>query len=225
MDKVIKNIYNDIETISKKINYGNDVKLVAVTKTVNVETIRKAYKLGLRDFGENRIQEAITKMQLLSDLKDINWHFIGHLQTNKVKKCKDFYMIQSISSMELLDLLANLSMEKRMNILIEVNSSREPSKSGVLPENIESFFDRLIKKNYHNIFSIRGLMTIGPLTDDRLKIRDAFKMTKKLYDNIQELFSIKFDTLSMGMSNDYDIAIEEGSTMIRIGSKIFGERK
>ncbi|MBP7030035.1 MAG: YggS family pyridoxal phosphate-dependent enzyme, partial [Spirochaetes bacterium] len=199
MDKVIKNIYNDIETISKKINYGNDVKLVAVTKTVNVETIRKAYKLGLRDFGENRIQEAIPKMQLLSDLKDINWHFIGHLQTNKVKKCKDFYMIQSISSMELLDLLANLSMEKRMNILIEVNSSREPSKSGVLPENIESFFDRLIKKNYHNIFSVRGLMTIGPLTDDRLKIRDAFKMTKKLYDNIQELFSIKFDTLSMGM--------------------------
>nr|HPO60012.1 alanine racemase [Exilispira sp.] len=98
-------------------------------------------------------------------------------------------------------------------------------KSGVLPENIESFFDRLIKKNYHNIFSVRGLMTIGPLTDDRLKIRDAFKMTKKLYDNIQELFSIKFDTLSMGMSNDYDIAIEEGSTMIRIGSKIFGERK
>lgn len=225
MDKVIKNIYNDIETISKKINYGNDVKLVAVTKTVNVETIRKAYKLGLRDFGENRVQEAIPKMQLLSDLKDINWHFIGHLQTNKVKKCKDFYMIQSISSMELLDLLANLSMEKRMNILIEVNSSREPSKSGVLPENIESFFDRLIKKNYHNIFSVRGLMTIGPLTDDRLKIRDAFKMTKKLYDNIQELFSIKFDTLSMGMSNDYDIAIEEGSTMIRIGSKIFGERK
>lgn len=225
MDKVIKNIYNDIETISKKNNYGNDVKLVAVTKTVDVETIHKAYELGLRDFGENRIQEAIPKMQLLSDLKDINWHFIGHLQTNKVKKCKDFYMIQSISSMELLDLLANLSMEKRMNILIEVNSSREPSKSGVLPENIESFFDRLIKKNYHNIFSIRGLMTIGPLTDDRLKIRDAFKMTKKLYDNIQELFSIKFDTLSMGMSNDYDIAIEEGSTMIRIGSKIFGERK
>ena len=225
MDKVIKNIYNDIETISKKNNYGNDVKLVAVTKTVNVETIRKAYELGLRDFGENRIQEAIPKMQSLSDLKDINWHFIGHLQTNKVKKCKDFYMIQSISSMELLDLLANLSMEKRMNILIEVNSSREPSKSGVLPENIESFFDRLIKKNYHNIFSVRGLMTIGPLTDDRLKIRDAFKMTKKLYDNIQELFSIKFDTLSMGMSNDYDIAIEEGSTMIRIGSKIFGERK
>ena len=225
MDKVIKNIYNDIETISKKINYGNDVKLVAVTKTVNVETIRKAYELGLRDFGENRIQEAIPKMQLLSDLKDINWHFIGHLQTNKVKKCKDFYMIQSISSMELLDLLANLSMEKRMNILIEVNSSREPSKSGVLPENIESFFDRLIKKNYHNIFSVRGLMTIGPLTDDRLKIRETFKMTKKLYDNIQELFSIKFDTLSMGMSNDYDIAIEEGSTMIRIGSKIFGERK
>ncbi|HPB48548.1 MAG TPA: YggS family pyridoxal phosphate-dependent enzyme [Exilispira sp.] len=225
MDKVIKNIYNDIETISKKNNYGNDVKLVAVTKTVDVETIHKAYELGLRDFGENRIQEAITKMQLLSDLKDINWHFIGHLQTNKVKKCKDFYMIQSISSMELLDLLANLSMEKRMNILIEVNSSREPSKSGVLPENIESFFDRLIKKNYHNIFSIRGLMTIGPLTDDRLRIRETFKMTKKLYDNIQELFSIKFDTLSMGMSNDYDIAIEEGSTMIRIGSKIFGERK
>ena len=225
MDKVIKNIYNDIETISKKINYGNDVKLVAVTKTVNVETIRKAYELGLRDFGENRIQEAIPKMQLLSDLKDINWHFIGHLQTNKVKKCKDFYMIQSISSMELLDLLANLSMEKRMNILIEVNSSREPSKSGVLPENMESFFERLIKKNYHNIFSVRGFMTIGPLTDDRLKIRDTFKMTKKLYDNIQEIFSIKFDTLSMGMSNDYDIAIEEGSTMIRIGSKIFGERK
>ncbi|HQQ19925.1 MAG TPA: YggS family pyridoxal phosphate-dependent enzyme [Exilispira sp.] len=225
MDKVIKNIYNDIETISKKNNYGNDVKLVAVTKTVDVETIHKAYELGLRDFGENRIQEAITKMQLLSDLKDINWHFIGHLQTNKVKKCKDFYMIQSISSMELLDLLANLSMEKRMNILIEVNSSREPSKSGVIPENIESFFDRLIKKNYHNIFSIRGLMTIGPLTDDRLRIRETFKMTKKLYDNIQELFSIKFDTLSMGMSNDYDIAIEEGSTMIRIGSKIFGERK
>lgn len=225
MDKAIKNIFSDIETISKKNNYGNDVKLVAVTKTVDVETIHKAYELGLRDFGESRIQEAIPKMQLLSDLKDINWHFIGHLQTNKVKKCKDFYMIQSISSMELLDLLAKLSMQKRMNILIEVNSSRETSKSGVLLENIESFFDTLIKKNYHNIFSIRGLMTIGPLTDDRLRIRESFKMTKKLYDNIQKLFSIKFDTLSMGMSNDYDIAIEEGSTMIRIGSKIFGERK
>jgi pyridoxal phosphate enzyme (YggS family) len=225
MDKAIKNIFSDIETISKKNNYGNDVKLVAVTKTVDVETIHRAYELGLRDFGESRIQEAIPKMQLLSDLKDINWHFIGHLQTNKVKKCKDFYMIQSISSIELLDLLAKLSMQKRMNILIEVNSSRETSKSGVLLENIESFFDTLIKKNYHNIFSIRGLMTIGPLTDDRLRIRESFKMTKKLYDNIQKLFSIKFDTLSMGMSNDYDIAIEEGSTMIRIGSKIFGERK
>lgn len=225
MDKAIKNIFSDIETISKINNYGNDVKLVAVTKTVDVETIHKAYEQGLRDFGESRIQEAIPKMQLLSDLKDINWHFIGHLQTNKVKKCKDFYMIQSISSMELLDLLAKLSMQKRMNILIEVNSSRETSKSGVLLENIESFFDTLIKKNYHNIFSIRGLMTIGPLTDDRLRIRESFKMTKKLYDNIQKLFSIKFDTLSMGMSNDYDIAIEEGSTMIRIGSKIFGERK
>ena len=225
MDKAIKNIFSDIETISKINNYGNDVKLVAVTKTVDVETIHKAYEQGLRDFGESRIQEAIPKMQLLSDLKDINWHFIGHLQTNKVKKCKDFYMIQSISSMELLDLLAKLSMQKRMNILIEVNSSRETSKSGVLLENIESFFDTLIKKNYHNIFSIRGLMTIGPLTDDRLRIRESFKMTKKLYDNIQKLFSIKFDTLSMGMSNDYDIAIEEGSTMIRIGSKVFGERK
>lgn len=204
-----------IEKIKSEI--GDKVTLVAVSKTKSNEKILEAYNLGIRDFGENYVQELTTKMDSLP--KDICWHMIGHLQTNKVKDLvkRNIGLIQSVDSLKLAKEINKEAIKnnKVVKILIEVNIANDPNKTGIGVDQL----DELIKeiKLLSNI-DLQGLMAIAPHTDNQEKIRESFKQMnnlKKKYD---------FKLLSMGMTNDYNIAIEEGANVIRIGTKIFGER-
>ena len=207
----LKEIINEF-----KSELGNTT-LVAVSKTKSNEDILKVYDLGIRDFGENYVQELVTKMDTLP--KDIKWHMIGHLQTNKVKELvkRNIYLIESVDSIKLMQTINKEATRnnKIVNILIEVNIANDENKTGC---NIDDL-DSLIKES-NNLPNIRllGLMAIAPHTDDISLIRDAFKKMKLLKDQYN------LDLLSMGMSHDYKIALEEGSNIVRIGSKIFGER-
>ena len=204
-----------IESIKKEI--GNAL-LVAVSKTKSNEEILKAYELGIRDFGENYVQELVDKMDSLP--KDIRWHMIGHLQTNKVKKIvkRNIYLIESVDSINLAKEINKEAIKnnKTINILIEVNIVNDSNKTGCNIDNLVSLIEEV--KNLSNI-KLLGLMAIGPNTDDDKLIEDAFKEMNLL----KKKYKIKF--LSMGMSNDYKIAIKEGSNIVRIGTKIFGKRE
>lgn len=204
-----------LEELRKEIN---DVTLVAVSKTKSNEKILEAYNLGIRDFGENYVQELTTKMDTLP--KDIKWHMIGHLQTNKVKDLvkRNIYLIQSVDSIKLAKEInkAAQKQEKKINILIEVKTSSEESKTGISPENLDDLIQEI--KELENI-NLLGLMTIGPNTEDEEEVRKAFKLLKEQKDKYN------LNILSMGMTNDYKIAISEGSNLIRIGTKIFGPRE
>lgn len=224
----LNNINNEIKEFSKK--YFNDkdkVNLIAVSKTFGVEYIEAAYNSGARDFGENKVQELIEKVDYFSEKhNDIRWHLIGHLQTNKVKKIiGKTSLIHSVDSLKLAEEINkhSLSMGIITNILVEVKISKEETKYGIPKEEIIEFVKTCAELN--NIY-IKGLMTIAENTADTDLIRNNFKEIKQLYDNIKELNmpNAKFEYLSMGMSNDYKIAIEEGSNMVRIGSGIFGKR-
>ncbi|MCR4422733.1 MAG: YggS family pyridoxal phosphate-dependent enzyme [Spirochaetales bacterium] len=225
MKERIEKLLEEIENLSTKGNFKEKITLVAVTKTFDVDTILEAYRCGLRIFGENKVQEAISKIDAMKDYKDIQWHLIGHLQSNKVKKCKVFSLIHSIDSIKLLEEFLKFEDSERPDLLIQINSSAEESKSGIPLENVYDFFDKVLELELNKKIKIRGLMTIGPLTEDKKEIRIAFKKTRKFYEDLQYKYNLTFDILSMGMSSDYRIAIEEGSNMIRIGSLIFGERK
>ncbi len=191
--------------------------LVAVSKTKPNEDILKVYDLDIRDFGENYVQELVTKMDTLP--KDIKWHMIGHLQTNKVKELvkRNIYLIESVDSIKLMQTINKEATRnnKIVNILIEVNIANDENKTGC---NINDL-DSLIKES-NNLSNIRllGLMAIAPHTDDISLISEAFRKMKLLKDQYH------LELLSMGMSHDYKIALEEGSNIVRIGSKIFGER-
>ncbi len=199
-----------------------DIKLLAVTKTWPVEIIKIAYGYGLKEFGENKIQEALKKIELLP--ADIRWHLLGRLQTNKINKIKNkFVLIQSIDSTELA-----LALEKRLDgrnqeILLEVNISGENSKAGVEVSKVLEIIKMITDLPF---LKLRGLMTIGPLTNDIDKQRNSFKRLKEIYDQVRALTINKecFDILSMGMSSDFEVAIEEGSTLVRLGTALFGNR-
>ena len=205
----------------------NDITLVAVSKTKPVEEIKKKYNEGLINFGENRVNELVQKFNLLP--KDINWHMIGHLQTNKVKKIIPFIsLIHSVDSLKLIDKIENESkkFDKQTNILLQVHIAKEKSKYGFNFEEVRDFFKNQLDESYKNI-NIVGLMGMATFTNDKNQIRKEFKKLKILYDEIKSISqknNQKIKTLSMGMSSDYKIAIEEGSNMVRIGSLIFGER-
>ncbi len=203
-----------VEELKKEI--GNKT-LVAVSKTKSNEDILKAYSLGIRDFGENYVQELVTKMDTLPN--DIKWHMIGHLQTNKVRDIvkRNIYLIESVDSIKLVRTINKEAAKnnKIVNILIEVNISGDSNKTGCKVEEL----DNLIKEtnNLSNI-KLMGLMAIAPHTDNELLIKQAFIEIK----NLKEKY--KLELLSMGMSSDYKIALEVGTDIIRIGTKIFGER-
>tara|TARA_B100000700_G_C14958128_1_gene815012 strand:+ start:68 stop:721 length:654 start_codon:yes stop_codon:yes gene_type:complete len=205
----------------------NDITLVAVSKTKPVEVIKKKYNEGLINFGENRVNELVKKFNLLP--KDINWHMIGHLQTNKVKKIIPFIsLIHSVDSLKLIDKIENESkkFDKKINILLQVHIAKEKSKYGFNFEEVRYFFKNQLDESYKNI-NIVGLMGMATFTNNKNQIRKEFKKLKILYDEIKSISqknNQKIKILSMGMSSDYKIAIEEGSNMVRIGSLIFGER-
>ena len=205
----------------------NDITLVAVSKTKPIEEIKKKYNEGFINFGENRVNELVQKFNLLP--KDINWHMIGHLQTNKVKKIIPFInLIHSVDSLKLINKIENESkkLDKKTNILLQVHIAKEKSKYGFNFEEVRDFFKNQLDESYKNI-NIVGLMGMATFTNNKNQIRKEFKKLKILYDEIKSISqknNQKIKILSMGMSSDYKIAIEEGSNIVRIGSLIFGER-
>jgi PLP dependent protein len=224
----IKRIKENIDKIKSTNKIDYDIELMAVTKTHPVSCVMEALKSGVTLFGENRILEAGEKFK--SDiLKNLTYdlHIIGHLQRNKVKDAVEIAsMIQSIDRIETLDVLEEMSSKKnkKMDFLIEINTSNEPQKYGIEPGTIEDFLNRINQKAY-GFCNLRGLMTVGPLTDDKNKIRNSFKLLKNIFERTKSSLKKKdFDVLSMGMSLDYEIAIGEGSNLVRIGSLIFGNR-
>ena len=202
----------------------DDITLVAVSKTKPIEKIKKIYNEGHIDFGENRVNELLKKFNHLP--KDINWHMIGHLQTNKVKKIIPFIsLIHSVDSLKLINKIdiESRKINKKTNILLQVHIAEEKSKYGFESKEIREFFNNKLDKSYKNI-NIIGLMGMATYTNNKNQIKTEFKKLKMLFDEIKSISDQKIKTLSMGMSGDYKIAIKEGSNMVRIGSLIFGER-
>ena len=200
------------------------VTLVAVSKMQPIESLREAYEAGQRIFGESRPQEMCAKREQMPE--DCRWHMIGHLQTNKVKYIAPFVeMIHSVDSLRLLDSINREAMKcgRRIDILLEVHLATEESKSGFSVEELREVIATEDIKDLAYI-RVRGLMTIASNTDDEAVIAGEFKQLKNLFDELKPEFGEHFDTLSMGMTSDYPLAIECGSTMVRIGSQIFGER-
>lgn len=201
-----------------------DVMLVAASKTRTAEEVQAAIDAGIKIVGYNYVQEAEKIFQIIGN--QVQWHLIGHLQKNKVKKAvKIFDMIETIDSVELaekVDKECKLN-NKIMPVLIEINSGEESNKTGVFPEDVEQLIFQI--KDLPNI-RIKGLMTMGPRFGDPEKSRPYFKITKKAFDSLkaQNIPKVEMKYLSMGMSNSYPIAIEEGANIVRIGTKLFGER-
>jgi len=201
------------------------IDVVAVTKTVPVEGIREAYECGLRVFGESRVQEAVEKIPQLPD--DIEWHLIGHVQSNKVKHLPGLVSwVQSVDRPDIIDKLARRfgDQGQTVQVLLELNTSGESSKHGFssLAE-AHRAAGRIVELQ---ALELRGAMTIGPLTENESEIRTAFGTLRRFFEELQSAYSeLRIDTLSMGMSGDFEIAIEEGATMIRPGSVLFGPRE
>lgn len=202
----------------------NEVTLIAVSKTKPVEMIKEAYDTGIRDFGENKVQEIMEKYPLLPS--DIRWHLIGHLQTNKVKYIIDkVCMIHSVDSLKLAEEISRQAVKHNVtvDILIEVNVAAEESKFGVRPEDA---IDLCRDISTLPGIRIRGLMTVAPFTSDPEENRPVFCALRQLFVDIdgKNIDNVCMDCLSMGMSNDYTVAIEEGATFVRVGTSIFGQR-
>lgn len=204
------------------------IALMAVSKTMPPEKLREAYQAGLRLFGENRVQEFEDKSQYLGDLKDARFHLIGHLQSNKANKAATiFQAVDSVDSLRLAEKLhvAAASAGKRLPVLIEVNVGGEEAKSGLGPASTQ--LEELLRAAPQlESLEICGLMTVPPFFPNPEHVRPYFKMLGELRDEIsrRKLPNVRMDELSMGMSHDFEIAIEEGSTCVRVGTAIFGER-
>lgn len=205
-----------------------EIALMAVSKTFPPEIIREAYNAGQRLFGENRVQEFADKAGALSDLPDAEWHMIGHLQTNKAAKAAELFSgVDSVDSLRLAEKLntAAQSAGKRLPVLIEINVGGEAAKSGAAPDSDE-LEQLLVAVPGLEALQVRGLMTIPPFTEDPQQARPYFRRLRELRDQIaaRHLPAVNLDVLSMGMSHDFEVAIEEGSTCVRVGTAIFGER-
>ena len=203
---------------------SEEIELVAITKTVDVEQINEAIEAGIRVVGENRVQEAWRKFQEVGE--KVHWHMVGHLQTNKVKRVLQFAdMIHSVDSVYLAREIQTQAkkLDRTIEILIQVNTSGEESKFGLEPEATIGAIEEV--STLPNL-KIKGLMTIGAFLPNPEDVRPCFKLLRDLKDRVNErgITSVEIGTLSMGMTNDYEIAIEEGSTMVRVGTAIFGER-
>ena len=225
-------IKENLENVEKKIADAcarskrdrKEVTLICVSKTKPIEMIQEAYDLGQREFGENKAQEMKEKYELLP--KDIKWHFIGHLQTNKVKYVVGrAYLIHSVDSLRLAEAIEQESSKKGVisNILIEVNVAEEESKFGIQTEETLDLVEKIAKLPH---IRVMGLMTIAPFVDNAEENRQIFQKLYELSVDIKQKnnHNVTMDILSMGMTNDYEVAIEEGAAYIRVGTGIFGER-
>lgn len=220
-DKLCIAAYKAAERSGRKFQ---DIKIVLVTKTIEEAGILEAWQAGAKEFGENRVQELLGKKKNLPEA--FKWHLIGHLQTNKVKQViSEVVMIHSLDREELAKEIDSQAKKLRISqvpCLIQVNMAGESTKFGIAPTEVENFVAKMVL--YPSV-QIKGLMAIGPHTEDESKIRQVFREMRKLRDLLAKKFPDQnFNELSMGMSGDYEIAIEEGATMIRVGTAVFGER-
>lgn len=216
-------IEENIRELLKELPSG--VELVAAAKARTPEEVLRAAKAGIRIIGENYVQEALAAFKVVG--RRVKWHFIGHLQRNKIKKAVEIIdMIETLDSLRLAEEIDKRCSKrgKIMPVLIEINSGREPQKFGLLPEETENFIREISK--FQNI-RIQGLMTMGPFAGDPEEARPYFVETKKLFDKMKilNLPGVEMKNLSMGMTNSYQVALEEGANLVRIGTKIFGPRK
>ena len=223
-------VKDNLETINKKIKEAalkvnrdpQEIKLVAVTKTATLEQIKEAINEGVKIIGENKVQEAKKKYQVLTT--EVKWHLIGHLQTNKVKYAVEIFdLIHSVDSIKLAKEIDNRSVQfkKTIDVLIEVNISGEETKYGYNPEKVEAFLKEISE---FSAIRVRGLMTIAPISKNKEEVRPYFRRLRELSERIRDknIKNIKMDYLSMGMTDDFEIAIEEGANMVRIGRGVFG---
>ena len=221
LEKVEENIQAACDRAGRK---RDEVTLIAVSKTKPVEMLQEAYDLGVRINGENKAQELASKYEVLP--KDIHWHMIGHMQRNKVKYIIDKVdLIHSVDSVRLAETI-DKEAEKHgviANILIEVNVAKEESKFGLMPEEVPEFVEKIA--GFPHI-RVKGLMTIAPFVEDANDNREYFKQMEKTRQYIASLNipNVEMKELSMGMTGDFEVAIEEGATMVRVGTAIFGDR-
>ncbi len=203
-----------------------EVRLIAVTKTVDAGKVREAYEAGLRDFGENRVQEAAAKRPALADL-DANWHLIGHLQSNKAKAAAELFgWIHSVDSIRLAERINHAAQSRGtpLPILLQVNLAQEETKSGVNESEMKGTIENLLS---FKGLDLRGLMLIPPMSENPEVSRPWFQRLRRLTEEIRlsGFPRTPLTELSMGMSHDFEVAIEEGATMVRVGTAIFGERQ
>ena len=221
----LRDIRAHIESAKTRRGTNQAVKIIAVTKTHPFSIINACYNNGIRSIGENRVQEAIKKFQKLSGVPMLIKRFIGHLQTNKVNRCLDYFdTVDSVDSVRLAKKISDRAkhLNRTIQILLEVNTTNEEQKNGFLPEQI----GEMLYCSTLSGINIEGLMTVGPLTKNEKGIRRSFGLLRKTKEDLNsKLNKKKINELSMGMSNDFQIAVEEGSTMIRIGTALFGKRR
>ncbi|MFQ5824034.1 MAG: YggS family pyridoxal phosphate-dependent enzyme [bacterium] len=201
-----------------------EIEIVAVSKTVDISRINEAIEAGIQIIGENRVQEVWPKFQIIGP--KVHWHMIGHLQTNKVKRVLQFAdMIQSVDSIHLAQEIQKQAekLNRSVDVLIEVNTSGEASKFGFLPSSTVQAIEKISK---FSRLMIKGLMTLGAFLPNPEEVRPCFKLLRKLRDEVinNKLDTVEMKYLSMGMTDDFEVAIEEGSNMVRIGRAIFGAR-
>ena len=209
------------KAVSRRNTVPENVILVAVTKTVSPRVMNEAWQLGINDFGENRVQDALPKIELLPS--KINWHFIGHLQTNKVRQVLPvFNLIQSLDSLKLAGVLQKEAEKNNAvaNVLLQVNIGGEKNKYGFRWEEAQDALVELTKLNY---LKVLGLMGIAPYVEDPEEVRPYFRRLYSLFKEVN-LPGIEMKYLSMGMSNDFEVALEEGANIIRVGTSLFGSR-
>jgi len=220
----LKSIQSKIESAQERGGFNHPVQLIAVTKTHPFSLIQKYYDSGIISIGENRIQEASQKFESFNNMPNLTRRFIGHLQSNKVNKCLELFdTIDSVDSLKLARKISNaaLRLEKTIPVLLEINTSGESQKNGFSPNQIDEIGECFQESN----IKIDGLMTVGPRTTNTEKIRESFIQLRELRDLINQSFNQpNMRELSMGMSGDYEIAVEEGSTMVRLGTVLFGRR-
>ena len=221
----IQSVQDRIASTLQRVGRESDsIKLIAISKTKPASLIVEAIDSGITDIGENRVQEAKGKRSQVD--RPVSWHLVGHLQTNKVKQAlKIFDLIHSVDSIRLLAEIERQSrrLNRRTDALVEVNTSGEESKFGLQPNEVLSFMESAAEYSH---VRIKGLMTVGEFTPDPEGVRPSFKLLRNLKERIasQGYPNVEMEYLSMGMTNDFEVAIEEGANMVRIGSAIFGER-
>jgi PLP dependent protein len=217
----VREVQDRIEAARVRGGHGQQVRLIAVTKTHGADAVDAAAACGIADVGENKVQEALEKMQATSAA--VRWHLIGHLQRNKAKPAATFSLVHSVDSARLADALnsAASAAGQRLDVLVQVNVAGEEQKSGVAPNDVRALADHLMALT---ALRVAGVMCMAPFTDDEAVQRHAFAGTRVALHAVQDAGHTGAHELSMGMSNDYEVAVEEGATLVRLGTVLFGAR-